>query len=291
MSFVLLIRMSGLDDSTHENDPSSSSSLLFTFIPRGATFLDDGNVASNLAKWDVFASGLRMTRYRYNKHYHRLDAETFARDFFADAHVQSTFAVLDEKNATWTPIAGRFSPASETDGVTAKAVPASLTSVDVLERLRGTPAVREDGYINKQIDAEYHGIVASDVLRDRMLNEESEVIDEVGWSDKDRDEFLVRLFTHLAIGGALNQYEDKVDSIVDTTRAMYKSLLSVRRGANDCVEITSGVFRVTGLKGDIPPPWLFPGGAEAHPQSFCYLITDPVRRHVVVLYHKHTARW
>ena len=40
-----------------------------------------------------------------------------------------------------------------------------------------------------------------------------------------------------------------------------------------------------------PPAWLFPGGMETHPQFFCYLITDPVRKHVVVLYHKHATRW
>lgn len=267
--------------------PDSAAAFTHVPLPAAATFQGDGNVVSNLQKWDLFAH-LRLTRYKYSKHYHRYDAEGFANDFLKDASVLQTLPVLGEDNKTWTTA----SEAHTDESASAAAVPATLTSVDALEKVKGTEAVRDDGMINKQFDAEYHGIVASDVLRDMLLaGEEAEVSADDIWTEKERDEFLVQLFRHLAVGGTLNQFEDHVQPLIDTARAMYKSLLSVRKGANDTVEVTSGVYRVTGRDGAQPPAWLFPGGMETHPQSFCYLITDPVRKHVVVLYHKHATRW
>lgn len=200
-----------------------------------------------------------------------------------------TLLVLDGEGK-WVTAAQACESCTGDDSASACVVPATLTSVDAIEQIKGSEAVRDDGSINKQFDAVYHDMVVSDVLRDMLLNDDSGVAESV-WSASQRDEFLVRLFCHLAIGGELNQYEDHIQPLSDTARAMYKSLLSVRKGANDRVEITSGVLRVTGKDEATPPVWLFPGGSEFHPQSFCYLITDPVRKLVTVLYHKHLRRW
>lgn len=46
------------------------------------------------------------------------------------------------------------------------------------------------------------------------------------YSAEERDEFLFRLLRHLALGGALCQYEDTIAPYLDAARTLYKQLVS-----------------------------------------------------------------
>ncbi|XP_032975928.1 cilia- and flagella-associated protein 300 isoform X3 [Rhinolophus ferrumequinum] len=102
------------------------------------------------------------------------------------------------------------------------------------------------------------------------------------FSQPDREEFLFCLFKHLCLGGALCQYEDVLNPYLETTKLLYKDLVSVRKiPQTKKIQITSSVFKVTayGSVGMCYP------STKSHEQTFSYFIVDPIRRHVHVLYH------
>ena len=45
------------------------------------------------------------------------------------------------------------------------------------------------------------------------------------YSTKERNEFIFRLFKHLAIGGVICQYEDTIQPYIEATKAIYKDLV------------------------------------------------------------------
>ncbi|CAH2225405.1 Hypothetical predicted protein [Pelobates cultripes] len=106
------------------------------------------------------------------------------------------------------------------------------------------------------------------------------------FSQSDREEFLFLLFKHLCLGGALCQYEDAIDPYLETTKSIYKDLLSVRKDPDSQeINIISSVFKVVAYddQGRCYP------SSKPHEQTFAYLIVDPMKRHVNVLYHSFGA--
>uniref|UniRef100_A0A8C8AN41 Cilia- and flagella-associated protein 300 n=1 Tax=Otus sunia TaxID=257818 RepID=A0A8C8AN41_9STRI len=102
------------------------------------------------------------------------------------------------------------------------------------------------------------------------------------FSQLDRKEFLFCLFKHLCIGGALCQFEDVVDPYLETTKALYKDLVSVQKNPETKeIQIISTVFRVSAYDEN----GLCYPSSKSHQQTFAYLIVDPCKRHVHALYH------
>ena len=60
-----------------------------------------------------------------------------------------------------------------------------------------------------------------------MLVEDSDNFSS--FSSTDRQEFLFRLFTHLVVGGNLNQYDDSIAAYFDLTKSLYKDLVTVSK--------------------------------------------------------------
>lgn len=60
-----------------------------------------------------------------------------------------------------------------------------------------------------------------------LLDEDSENYHVLGSAE--RGELLFRLFKHLCLGGALNQYEDTVEPYISVTKKMYKELIRYQR--------------------------------------------------------------
>jgi len=115
-----------------------------------------------------------------------------------------------------------------------------------------------------------------------LLVEDSEKYEV--FSRPDREEFLFCLFKHLCLGGALCQYEDVLHPYLETTKLLYKDLVSVRKNPQTKkIQITSSVFKVTAYDG---AGVCYPS-TESHEQTFSYFIVDPIKRHVHVLYHSY----
>jgi hypothetical protein len=68
-------------------------------------------------------------------------------------------------------------------------------------------------------------------------------------------------------------------------KSMYKDLVSVKRNEETGeIYVTSKVYSIT----NSPDLEIF---YNEHFQNFCYLVVDPVNRHVNVWYHKWVSHW
>ncbi|NXY49914.1 CF300 protein, partial [Ceuthmochares aereus] len=169
---------------------------------------------------------------------------------------------------------------SKVTKVEATEVPCTQISMSFFDRLYSEGVFRETGEIVKCYNDYYDDILISDELRKVLLLEDSDHYDI--FSQSDRKEFLFCLFKHLCIGGTLCQFEDVVGPYLETTKALYKDLVSVRKNPETKeIHIISTVFRVSAYDNN----GLCYPSSKSHDQTFAYMVVDPCKRHVHILYH------
>ncbi|EFJ52435.1 hypothetical protein VOLCADRAFT_120268 [Volvox carteri f. nagariensis] len=255
-----------------------------TFVPvplPPSSQLTDAFVKSQLTKWDL----LRNMKYmvvRYTKPYHKMQGQELITDMLNDPKVQEAFQVL-RSGGKWTGLGGRVTR------VDANVVTASLTRLDIFDKLNeSSPAiVRPNGDIAKCMDNVREGFQISDLLRDLLLNEDSE---NAGlYSAEERDELLWRLFEHMVLGGSCCQFEDKLEPYVETSKRLYKELVSALKDpGTGKIHVASVVYKVNAVHGESGPLELFPSKSR---QNFCYVSMDPSRRLAKILYHAYVPYW
>lgn len=158
-----------------------------------------------------------------------------------------------------------------------------VVSMSFFNKLEDCGAVGKSGHIRGRLEEEWEGVPIVNLIREAILVDESEIYDT--FSEQDRKEFLFRIFSHLLFGGASNQYEDHVEEYFKVTKAVYKDLLTVRRSDTGDVEVLSTVASVLSLG---PGGSLFPKDSLL---NFCYVIFDPVVRHIRVWYFGYRPLW
>jgi len=93
------------------------------------------------------------------------------------------------------------------------------------------------------------------------------------------------LFTRLQLGGGTCQYEDEVKPYLDMAKSLYKDLMSVKKmPSTKRLEVTSVAYQL--LSVDAGAFSLFPEGANER-FCTCYLIIEPLDRHVTIWYQAH----
>ncbi|XP_061484738.1 cilia- and flagella-associated protein 300 isoform X2 [Rhineura floridana] len=164
--------------------------------------------------------------------------------------------------------------------VDVKNILCTQVSMSFFDRLYCEGVVRENGSIVKCFDEYHDEILIADALRKVLLQEDSDHYDL--FSHLDREEFLFCLFKHLCLGGALCQYEDELGPYLETTKALYKDLVSVQKDPETTeINIISTVFKVCAYDAH----GLCYPSSKIHEQNFAYLIVNPLKRHIYVLNH------
>ena len=64
-----------------------------------------------------------------------------------------------------------------------------------------------------------------DLLREMLLNEDSE--NAGAFNTAEKSELIFQLFSIIAVGGTMCQPDDRVDSIMETTKLLYKDLVTI----------------------------------------------------------------
>jgi hypothetical protein len=153
-----------------------------------------------------------IKRYTYDQYFQPYQIQDFLVDFFNYAQIKVKGA-KDE----WNNL-------SNIKGVCFEETKHSVTSLAFFNRLK-KPLTRR-GEIKKCLDDYKDGFVVSDLLRKCLIMEES---DEFSlFSEDDRKEFIFHLFKSLCLGGKLCQYEDRLDIYLESTRKIYKDLISYK---------------------------------------------------------------
>ncbi|XP_007520785.1 cilia- and flagella-associated protein 300 isoform X1 [Erinaceus europaeus] len=246
----------------------------FRFLPQ-KTFpsLSAPETTSRLRQWSMLGR-IRAQAFSFDQTFQAYRKDEFLLAFFKDPNVISNLKLLSDSPGQWITLG------TEVKKIDATNVPCTQLSMSFFNRLYDEDIVRDNGNIVKCLDSFYDPFLISDELRKVLLEEDSEKYEI--FSQPDREEFLFCLFKHLCLGGALCQYEDVLTPYLETTKLIYKDLVSVRKiPQTKKIQITSSVFKVTAYDsvGVCYP------STKSHTQTFSYFIVDPIRRHVHVLYH------
>ncbi|XP_044933417.1 cilia- and flagella-associated protein 300 isoform X4 [Mustela lutreola] len=271
-------------------EPGDLGGYYFRFLPQ-KTFqcLSTPETTSRLRQWSMLgrvaaqAFGFDQTFQAYRK-------DDFVMAFFKDPDVIPNLKLLSDSSGQWITLGSSCSslvvtpsgPGTEVKKIEAINVPCTQLSMSFFNRLYNENIVRDSGHIVKCLDSFCDPFPVSDELRKVLLVEDSE---KYGiFSQPDREEFLFCLFKHLCLGGALCQYEDVLPPYLQTTKLLYKDLVSVRKNPQTKkIQITSSVFKVTAYDS---AGVCYPS-TKSHEQTFSYFIVDPIKRHVHVLYHSY----
>ncbi|KAH9491804.1 hypothetical protein Btru_029548 [Bulinus truncatus] len=179
---------------------------------------------------------LHAKMFTFDQFFQLYEIDKFALDFFKDSNVIANVQVSNDSGST-TSIgikAGR---------VEVKYVPCSILSMTFFDKIMDGEIAREGGDVKKCFDDFMQDFTISDNLRQMLLNEDSDVYCQ--YNEKEREEFLFLLFSHLCLGGRLCQYEDNVQPYLDITKALYKDLISVQKNPDTKeLSIISHVFKV-----------------------------------------------
>ncbi|KAM7235436.1 hypothetical protein CapIbe_012622 [Capra ibex] len=255
-------------------EPGDLGVYSFRFLPQ-KTFqsLSTPQTTSRLRQWSMLGR-IEAQAFGFDQTFQTYRKDDFVMAFFKDPNVIPNLKLLSESSGEWLTLG------TEVKKVEAINIPCTQLSMSFFNRLYDEAIVRDNGYIVKCLDSFCDPFLISDELRKVLLVEDSEKYEV--FSQPDREEFLFCLFKHLCLGGALCQYEDVINPYLETTKLIYKDLVSVRKNPQTKkIQITSSIFKVTAYDsvGVCYP------SAKSHEQTFSYFIVDPIKRHVHVLYH------
>ncbi|XP_025965241.1 cilia- and flagella-associated protein 300 isoform X1 [Dromaius novaehollandiae] len=252
----------------------SEGRFTFRALPQ-KTFpgLESRDTQDRLLKWSM-QGRITAQAFSFDQPFKPYLKDEFVMAFFNDQNVISSLKLLSA-SGQWTTLGSKVTK------IEATVVPCTQISMSFFDRLYTEGVVRETGHIVKCYDDYYDDSLISDELRKALLLEDSDCYDL--FSQSDRKEFLFCLFKHLCLGGAVCQFEDVLGPYLETTKALYKDLVSVQKNPETKeISITSTVFRVSAYDEN---GLCYPSN-KSHEQTFAYLIVDPFRRHVHTLYHR-----
>uniref|UniRef100_A0A8C6TH55 Cilia- and flagella-associated protein 300 n=1 Tax=Neogobius melanostomus TaxID=47308 RepID=A0A8C6TH55_9GOBI len=165
------------------------------------------------------------------------------------------------------------------ESIKVEVVPCSKVSIDLFDPIYSSGIVMPSGHIVNC----FHEIYPDyDKLRQMLNDEESEHFPVI--SQEERQEFLFRLFKHLCLGGELCQNELNIEPYISTTKKCTKNLSGgvQKDPETKKISVVSTVLKVAAFDESGP---CFPGRPEEEEQTFAYLVVDPYKRHVTLLYH------
>ncbi|XP_056154265.1 cilia- and flagella-associated protein 300 [Lampris incognitus] len=241
----------------------------FTHLPsKKFPFLQDRATLELLMKWSMMGR-ISAQSYSFDQSFYPYSSENFALSFFRNPNVAASLRRMEA--GAWVPL---DKPVVSVD---VEVVPCSKVSMELFDPIYSCGIVTPSGQIVKclhDVHPDY------DELRQMLQEEESEHYYVVG--REERGEFLFRLFKHLCLGGELCQYEDTIEPYINTTKQIYKDLISVQKNPETKeISAISTVLRVHAYDED---GHRYPGKQDEE-QTFVYLIVDPFKRHVCLLYH------
>lgn len=255
------------------DEAGPESDFKFHFLP-DAQFSSFGSPAIQplLDKWG-FGSDMSMCTFRVEQQVQQDQIQDMLDSFFRDREVLGVLKSLtrivvtspDKVRVHWEQMGTK------------------VVSMSFLNRFEECGAVGPSGHIRGRIEEDWEGVPIINLLREVILMGDSEMYDE--FSEQERKEFLFRIFSHVVFGGASNQWEDHIQEYLKVTKEIYKDLLTVRRNDTGDVEVVSTIasVRSLGRGGEIFP--------KESPLNFCYVIFDPVMRHIRVWYFGYRPLW
>ncbi|KAJ3252872.1 hypothetical protein HK103_001117 [Boothiomyces macroporosus] len=218
-----------------------------------------------------------IKRFTYDQPFQEYEIDKFLLDLF---HQNPHIKVLGSMD--------RWGTLGKVTKIVKEETEHSVTSLSFFDRLKKgskqliKAVLKATGEIRKCLDEYYESFLIGDELRKCLLMPEFKLYDT--FSAKDRKEFIFHVFKAVCLGGRLCQYEDVLEPYLHATKNIYKDLITVAKSESGKLKVASLVYKINDIESSVSP--LFP---IQHPQNFCYVSIDPLRRHVNVFYHASDA--
>lgn len=244
----------------------------FHHLPDVAWGSQGKNIQPLLDKWGL-GEDMSMAKFRVEENVGPDDMSNMLAAFFSDKQVLGVLHYLTGLRVT----------DSKKLRVQASQILTNTVNMNFFNKFEEIGAISQTGHIRGRLEEDFEGVPIHNLCREAIMMEESELYD--AFSVKDRKEFLFRIFSHVLFGGAQNQYEDHVEEYFKVTKEIYKDLLTVRRNDSGDVEVASLVYEIMSF-GE--------GGrvfGHDNPTNFCYVILDPIMRHITVWYFGYKPIW
>jgi cilia- and flagella-associated protein 300 len=223
-----------------------------------------------LQKWG-FLPHMSLFKFRFDQPYNEFNPLPFLIDLVNSPEVASIISAFHSGKTV-----------ERVDSLAYTEIRAQTTTMDIFQLLMEKDLIYHNGNIKKVIPDFFEEIEICDKIRECLIVEESE---DYGILDEFRNEFLFRIFEHVAIGGGVCQYEDEIEPYLEVVKGMYKDLVAVTKDSE------TNEFKVTSKVFQIQSNEQFQLFLNPHRQDFCYVTVDPGYRHVNVWSHKWTGAW
>lgn len=261
----------------------STAVLDFAVLPFELSIASKAEGRMQLSKWGL-SQRLTCARFRLRERFdpEPAAAHAFLLDFFNSKATRSHFApftaATQPKSAPLTGLVTRVAFQRLSTTVTDMAWFGRFAAADVVTAEIGT------GRVRAQMEEVYDGATIGDSFREALANADSEHADL--YSPDERCELVFRVLRLVAVGGAMMQWEDEIGPYLDATRSIYRDLVTVVRAPSGAIEVASHAFEVSALEGVSTP--LFPSSSPHHA---CWVVVDPVKAQVTLLYHAWVPFW
>jgi hypothetical protein len=287
------VRMSGIT----VEEATRTEGFEFEFEPSRpfASVSSEKEVAECLGKWGL--GDMVGQHYRCDTFFRRGTANEFLLSLLNHNSFQTNMRVSDGRGGLrpWTPHAS-------VQSIDFVPVRATLTSLNVFDKLKEQGIVRDTGSIARCMDIYLpSSVTLANLLRAHFMAPEDELPDELQYMDDDvkftedeKSEFLYHVMHRIVAGGSLCQWEDDFEPYKDACRALYKDMVVVSKrqinpddveaGASSALEVQTLVYQIRGATlTDGTDANFFPK-EDAH-SNFFYVAIHPQRRALTVWYH------
>jgi cilia- and flagella-associated protein 300 len=187
----------------------------FTFLQNllSSESLSTPECKESLLKWNLDQDNLLLNRYRYIGSLASGMMDDYRRLLEVFLSSDSFRAMNKIYSSPSYPIAIQYD-----------LLETNIISTSFFDKLEDCNIVTLSGNIRGCYEEVFHGISASDTLREVLLNEESE---NAGvFSPSDKKELIYRIFRILVIGGSMCQPETSIARYLEMTKAIYKEILT-----------------------------------------------------------------
>lgn len=251
---------------------ASGNAQGFTFSPTTYEFpsLSSSDAKTRILRWGM-EDHLKVMRFKFSGRFRNEAATDFLTELFRSP----------EASALATSMGPLSVPATSTLAV--EKLACTVLNMGFFDILVSEDLMGENGYIKKCMTERFDSVDADNLILEMLLNPESE--NASVFTSEQKTEFIFHLFATILVGGVMHQRDDYCNEYLETTRALYKELLTVHKSnRTGKVEVSSQVYRVLGGEGCS----IFPHESG---HNRCYVVVDAVKKYATVIYLPWMPFW
>ena len=223
--------------------------------------------AERMLRWGL-KDHLKVKRFKFSGRFQADGADQFVSGIFSSPEVMASLGVT--ATSASSTAAGALSVAP---------VASTVLNMGFFDVLETENMMGANGYLRKCMPETYDNVESDNLIVDMMLNPDSENL--AVYTQAQKAEFIYHLFKLFFVGGAMHQRDDYANEYLETTKALYKELLTVHKSARTGkIEISSQIFEVA-KANDAAEFKLYD---REHPHNKCYVVVDAVKKLATVVY-------